>query len=63
MQFADNKFRHDDAMSLSFRTLSSCKADKVAELVEEVCHDHFDLNFTNMLSSSVQDTSACAVSK
>ena len=63
MQFADNKFRRDDAIALSFRTPSSHKADKVVQLVEKVWHEHFDLNFTNKFSSSVQDLASSTTSK
>ena len=63
MQFTDNNFRHDDLIASSFRTPSSHKADKVAELAEEVCHECFDSNFTNMFSSSAHDLAASAASK
>ena len=43
MQFADNKFQHNNAIEFYFRTPSSHKADKVAKTVEEVCHEWFDL--------------------
>ena len=45
MQFADAKFRHNDVIVLSFRKPLSHKAEKVAELVEEACTEHFDLEF------------------
>ena len=63
MQFVDNKFRHDNVIAFSFRTLSSHKADKAAELAEEVCHEHFDLNITNVFSSYLQDLASSTVSK
>ena len=39
------------------------KSDKTVEFAEEVCDEHFDLNFTNTFSSSVQDLAASAASK
>ena len=63
MQFADNKLRHKNVIELSFRTPYSHKADKVSELAEEACDEHFDLNFTSTFSSSVQDLVASAALK
>ena len=63
MHFEDNKFRHDDAIALSFRITFSHKAGKVAELAEEVCHECFGLNFTNVFSSSVQEVAISTASK
>ena len=42
MQFADAKFRHNNAIALSFRKPLSHKANKVAELKEEACSEFFD---------------------
>ena len=39
IQFADNKFRNNNMIVLSFRKLASHKSDKIAELVEIVCHE------------------------
>ena len=63
IQFSDNKFRHDNAIALSFRKMVSHESDKVAELVEEVCHECFELDFQRVFSSSAQDIAASAVSK
>ena len=63
MQFAGNKFRWNNTIALSFRITSSHKADKVAELAEEVCHECFDLNFAKMFYSYVQDLAASTASK
>ena len=61
IQFADNKFRHDSAIALSIKMLSSHKTDKAAELAEELCDECFDLNFTNVFCSSAQDLASSAV--
>ena len=45
MQFADNKFRHNNVIALSFRKPVSHKSDNVAQLVEKVCQEHFELDF------------------
>ena len=63
IQFADNKFRHDSAIALSIKMLSSHKTDKAAELAEELCDECFDLNFTNVFCSSAQDLASSAASK
>ena len=39
----------------SFRKTLSHESNKVAQLVEEVCQERFELNFQHMFSSSVQD--------
>ena len=38
MQFAENKFRHNDTITLSFSKLVSHESNDTAELGEEVCH-------------------------
>ena len=43
MKFTDNNFRHNDAIALSFRKPLSHASDKVAQLAEEVCQEHFEL--------------------
>ena len=53
MHFSDNKFRHNNAIVLSFRKLFSREAYKVAELAKEACNDRFELDFTRVFSSSV----------
>ena len=58
MQFTDN-----NAIALSFRKVVSHKSDKVAELAEEVFHEHFELDFQHAFSSSAQDLAASVVSK
>ena len=63
MQFADNNFRHNNAIALSFRKPFSHEDDKVAKLVEEACNQHFELNFARVFFSSVQDLVASAGSK
>ena len=45
MKFTDNRFRRDNAIALSFRKPLTHKADKVAQLAEEVCNEIFELNF------------------
>ena len=35
IQFTDNKFRHNNAIALSFRKPVSHESDKVAQLAEE----------------------------
>ena len=47
----------------SFRKPLSHKAEKVAELAEEECNECFDLDFTDMFSSSMQYLAASAASK
>ena len=63
MQFADDQFRHKHSIALSFRKSLSYKADKVAQLAEEVCQEHFELNFQETFSSSVKDLAARDSSK
>ena len=63
MQFTDNKFRHINVIALSFRKPVPHNSDKVAQLAEEVCQEHFELDFQDTFSSSVQDLAASAVSK
>ena len=63
MQFADNKFRNNNAIVLSFRKTISQKADKVAQLAEEVWQECFELDFQDVFSSSVQDLATTAASK
>ena len=48
---------------ITFRKPSPHEADKLAELAEEACNEHFELDFTNGFSSSVQDIAASAASK
>ena len=62
MQFADTKFRCNDAIGSSFRKPLTHEADKVSELAEEVCSECFNEQFNDFFSS-VQDLAASAVSK
>ena len=63
MQFIDNKFHHNDVIALSFRKHVSHKLDKVSQLVEEVYQEHFELDFQEIFSSSIQCLATSAVSK
>ena len=45
MQFVDAKFRHNNVIALSFRKPLYHETEKAAELVEEACNEHFDLEF------------------
>ena len=45
MQFTDNQFLYNNEIALSIRKSVSHKSDKVAQLVEEVCQEYFELNF------------------
>ena len=42
MHFEDAKFCHNNAAALSFRKSLTHKADKVAELAQEACSEHFN---------------------
>ena len=55
MNFADNKFRHKNLIALSFSKPFYHEPEKVAELAEEVFNECFELYFTRLFSSSVQD--------
>ena len=48
IHFADTKFRHNDAITLSFRKPFSHESYKVAALVEEACNECFELDFTHI---------------
>ena len=63
MQFVDTKFLCNNEISLSFRKPLTHKADKVAELVEEVFLEFFNKEFNNVFSSSVKDLAISAVAK
>ena len=63
LYFADTKFLHNNMIASSFRNKISHKADKVAELAEKVYTEYFDLDFTDVFSSSVQDLATSAASK
>ena len=63
IQFTDAKFRNNNVISLSFKKPLSHKAKKVAELAEESFNEYFDIDFTDVFLSSVQDLDASAVSK
>ena len=63
MHFAENNFCYNDMIALSFRKLLLYVADKEADLAEEGCNEHFELDFTHMFSYSAQDLSASTVSK
>ena len=62
-KFTDNKFRHNNTITLSFRKLVSHESEKVAELAEEFCHENFELDFQHYFSSSVQYLAASTASK
>ena len=53
--FADRRFRHNNAIALSFRKSLSSKADKVSELAQDACTEVLDKNFVDIFASSVQD--------
>ena len=53
MLFTDKTFRYNDAIALSFRKHVSHESDKIAQLVEEVCQEYFELNFQDVFLSSV----------
>ena len=62
MQFADAKFHHNDAIEFSFVKKLSHKDEKVSEVAEEACTEHF-ANFDDLFSSYVQDLAASALAK
>ena len=63
MKFTDKQFEHNNAIALSFRNSISHKADRIAQLAEELCDETFDSKFQDIFSSSVQDLAASAVAK
>ena len=63
IQFTDKKIRHNNAIASSFRKPVSHESDEIAQLAEEVCQEHFELDFQDKFSSSVQDLIASAASK
>ena len=63
MKFSEKYFKHENAMSLSFRKTITHKSDEVAELAEKACCETFDLTFQEKISSSVQCLAPSAVPK
>ena len=63
MKFADEHFKHDDVMHLSFRKHISHKTDKVDKLAEEMWDEVFGLKFQDTLASSAQDLASSVVAK
>ena len=45
VQFTGKELKYNDAIASSFRKPTSNKADRIAELAEEMCDEVFDLKF------------------